>query len=271
MGRVYRGRHISDGRRAALKVLSYDYEDETDAFSRFFHEARALADIESPHLVRVYDFLREGRTALYSMEYLEGEDLGRVIVRERLLPPWRVVRIARQVSNGMQAAHEAGVVHRDLKPENVFLVRNGPWADFVKILDFGIAKYRAVVAHRTAVGAQVGSPWYMSPEQALGSAVVDGRADLYALGCIMYETVTGRVPFDATNPSDVAKKQASEPPTPIRADCGAGPIAPGLAEIILRCLEKDPERRFQTMKALGEALQPFDLDAARRIPTPSVG
>lgn len=263
MGLVYKGRHTTDGREAALKVLSYDYEDENDALSRFFHEARILADLDSPHLVRVYDFVREGAVAAYSMEFLEGEDLARIIVRERTLPPWRVVRIARQVCDAMQAAHDAGVVHRDLKPENVFLVRNGPWPDFVKILDFGIAKYKYLVAHRTALGAQVGSPWYMSPEQAL-SIAVDGRADMYALGCIMYEILSGRVPFDGPSPSEIARKQANETPAPLAHDYGAGPIPEGLAVIILRCLEKDPKGRFANMRALSESLREYDGDATRR-------
>ncbi len=269
MGRIYRARHVVQAKRAALKILSYDYEDETDAFSRFFHEARSLADIDSPHLVRVYDFLREGRLAAYSMELLAGEDLARVILRDRVVAPGRIVRIARQVCHALQAAHDAGIVHRDLKPENVFLVRNGPSVDFVKVLDFGIAKYRQAVAHRTAEGAMVGSPWYMSPEQALGGAQVDGRADLYALGCIMFETLTGRVPFDAPKPSEVARKQAYAQPEAINGDYGAGPIADGLAEVVLRCLAKQPERRYPSMDALSDALSEYEVEATRREPMPS--
>lgn len=268
MGRVYRCRNAGDGRSAAVKVLSYDYEDESDALSRFYEEARVLAGLDSPHLVRVYDFLREGSIAAYSMEYLEGEDLGRIIVREKCLPPWRVVRIARQVCEAMQSAHDAGVVHRDLKPENVFLVRGASWPDFVKILDFGIAKYKYLVAHRTAIGAQVGSPWYMSPEQAR-SVAIDGRADQYALGCIMYEILSGRVPFDGQNPSEVARQQAHEAPAPLKQDYGGGPIAEGLVAIVLRCLEKTPADRFPSMRTLAEALREYDMDATRREKLPA--
>jgi eukaryotic-like serine/threonine-protein kinase len=250
MGRVYRAVHTGDGRQGALKLLSYDFDDENDALSRFYHEARAMASILSPHLVTIYEYVREGPLAAYVMEYLEGEDLGRVLVRERQFAPPRAVRIAMQVCEGMQAVHDGGVVHRDLKPENVFLVRDAPAPDYVKILDFGIAKYFQSVGHRTARGAMVGSPWYMSPEQAKGLAQVDGRSDLYSLGVILYEMLSGQVPFEGQKNSEVAKKHIHDVPAPLGGDYGSGPVSPELAGVVLRCLAKEPDHRFPSMKDL---------------------
>ena len=258
MGRVYRAVHTGDGRQGALKLLAYDYDDENDALSRFFHEARAMATILSPHLVTIFEYVREGPYAAYVMEYLEGEDLGRLLVRERQVAPGRAVRIAMQVCDGMQAVHEGGVVHRDLKPENVFLIRGATSPDHVKILDFGIAKYFQSVGHHTARGAMVGSPWYMSPEQAKGLAQVDGRSDLYSLGVILYEMLSGQVPFEGQKNSEVAKKHIHDTPPPLGGDYGAGEVPGELARIVLRCLAKEPADRFETMTVLCEALSPYN-------------
>ena len=254
MGRVYRAVHTGDGRQGALKLLAYDYDDENDALSRFFHEARAMATIQSQHLVTIFEYVREGPYAAYVMEYLEGEDLGRVLIRERQVAPARAVRIVMQVCEGMQAVHDGGVVHRDLKPENVFLLRDATWPDYVKILDFGIAKYFQTVGHRTARGAMVGSPWYMSPEQAKGLAQVDGRSDLYSLGVILYEMLSGQVPFEGQKNSEVAKKHIHDTPPPLGGEYGSGDVPPALAAIALRCLSKDPADRFESMAVLRSAL-----------------
>jgi serine/threonine-protein kinase len=155
----------------------------------------------------------------------------------------------------MQAVHDGGVVHRDLKPENVFLLKNAPWPDYVKILDFGIAKYFQSVGHRTARGAMVGSPWYMSPEQAKGLAHVDGRSDLYSLGVILYEMLCGQVPFEGQKNSEVAKKHIHDTPPPLGGDYGSGLVSAELAAIVLRCLAKDPSDRFESMAALRSALE----------------
>ena len=257
MGRVYRAVHTGDGREGALKLLSYEFDDENDALSRFYHEARAMASIQSPHLVAIYEYVREGPFAAYVMEYLEGEDLGRVLIRERQFIPARAVRIAMQVCEGMQAVHDGGVVHRDLKPENVFLVKNAPSPDYVKILDFGIAKYFQSVGHRTARGAMVGSPWYMSPEQAKGLTGVDGRSDLYSLGVILYEMLCGQVPFEGQKNSEVAKKHIHDSPPPLGDDYGSGAIARELAATVLRCLAKEPDQRYPSMLALRDELVRF--------------
>ena len=257
MGRVYRAVHTGDGREGALKLLSYEFDDENDALSRFYHEARAMASIQSQHLVTIYEYVREGPLAAYVMEYLEGEDLGRVLIRERQFAPGRAVRIAMQVCEGMQAVHDGGVVHRDLKPENVFLVKNAPSPDYVKILDFGIAKYFQSVGHRTARGAMVGSPWYMSPEQAKGLTAVDGRSDLYSLGVILYEMLCGQVPFEGQKNSEVAKKHIHDIPPPLGADYGSGAIAHDLAATVLRCLAKEPDQRFASMRILRDELARF--------------
>ena len=193
MGRVYLAEHERLGRRAAVKLLDgWDPE----LVSRLFCEARAVAQIGDEHLVDVYDFVADPQRGVvaYVMEYLAGEDLRKLLAREKVLAPSRVARIAAQICEGLAAAHKVGVVHRDLKPDNIVLVRRGGDTDFVKLVDFGIAQFAGPVAHRTRAGIALGSAAYMAPEQAEGKRV-DGRADLYAVGVVMHELLTGEVPF----------------------------------------------------------------------------
>ena len=252
MGRVYLAEHERLGRRAAVKIL-----DGWDAelVSRLFHEARAIAQIGHDHLVDVYDFVADPQrnVVAYIMEYLAGEDLRKLLTREKVLAPGRVARIAAQVCEGLGAAHKVGVVHRDLKPDNIVLVRRGGDSDFVKLVDFGIAQFAGPVGHRTRAGIALGSAAYMSPEQAEGKRV-DGRSDLYALGVVMHELLTGEVPYlGKTSRETLELMHVSKVPSSA-GDHGAGPVSERLAQVVQRCLAKRSEDRFQTADELRLAL-----------------
>ena len=252
MGRVYLAEHERLGRRAAVKVLDgWDPE----LVSRLFCEARAVAQIGDDHLVDVYDFVADPQRGVvaYIMEYLAGEDIRKVLQRERVMAPARVARIASQICGGLAAAHKVGVVHRDLKPDNIVLVRRGGDSDFVKLVDFGIAQFAGPVAHRTRAGIALGSAAYMAPEQAEGKRV-DGRADLYAVGVVMHELLTGEVPFlGKTSRETLEIMHATRVPT-CAGDHGAGMVSEPMARVVQRCMAKRPEDRYQTAEELRTAL-----------------
>lgn len=252
MGRVYLAEHERLGRRAAVKVLDgWDPE----LVSRLFCEARAVAQIGDEHLVDVYDFVADPQKGVvaYVMEYLAGEDLRKLLQRERVLAPHRVARLAAQICAGLDAAHKVGVVHRDLKPDNIVVVRRGGDSDFIKIVDFGIAQFAGPVAHRTRAGIALGSAAYMAPEQAEGKRV-DGRADLYAVGVLMFELLTGEVPFlGKTSRETLEIMHSTRPPSAI-GDHGAGQVSDGMAKLVQKCMAKRPEDRFQTADDLRKSL-----------------
>jgi serine/threonine-protein kinase len=252
MGRVYLAEHERLGRRAAVKVLDgWDPE----LVSRLFCEARAVAQIGDEHLVDVYDFVADPQKGVvaYIMEYLPGEDLRKALQRDKALAPARVARIGAQICEGLAAAHKVGVVHRDLKPDNIVLVRRGGESDFVKLVDFGIAQFAGPVAHRTRAGIALGSAAYMAPEQAEGKRV-DGRADLYAVGVVMHELLTGEVPFlGKTSRETLEIMHTTRAPT-AAGDHGAGLVTDTFAKLVQRCMAKRPEDRPQTAEELRTAL-----------------
>jgi len=260
MGRVYLAEHERLGRRAAVKVLDgWDPE----LVSRLFCEARAVAQIGNEHLVDVYDFVADPQRGVvaYIMEYLDGQDLRKVLQRDKVLPPSRVANIAAQICEGLAAAHKVGVVHRDLKPDNVVLVRRGGDFDFVKLVDFGIAQFAGPVAHRTRAGIALGSAAYMAPEQAEGKRV-DGRADLYAVGVVMHELLTGEVPFlGKTSRETLEIMHSTRPPSAV-GNHGAGPVSDEMARLVQKCMAKRPEERHQSADELRKAL----LDVASLAP-----
>ena len=260
MGRVYLAEHERLGRRAAVKLLDgWDPE----LVSRLFCEARAVAQIGDEHLVDVYDFVADPQRGVvaYVMEYLAGEDLRKLLQREKVLAPSRVARIAAQICEGLAAAHKVGVVHRDLKPDNIVLVRRGGDPDFVKLVDFGIAQFAGPVAHRTRAGIALGSAAYMAPEQAEGKRV-DGRADLYAVGVVMHELLTGEVPFLGKTSRETLEIMHSTRAPSAAGDHGAGQVSEQLAKLVQRCMAKRPEDRFETADELRKAL----LDVASLAP-----
>ena len=257
MGAVYLAEHVVIERKVAIKILSQDFAHKADLVQRFIQEARAAARIGHENIVEVYDF---GETAsgsvFFAMEYLEGQDLAQLIQKAGSLPAARVRHIALQICRALAAAHTKKIVHRDLKPENIYLIEREGRTDFVKVLDFGIAKMSTIEegpGRLTRTGMIFGTPEYMSPEQARGE-VPDHRVDIYALGCILYEMLTGRVPFQAETFMGTLTKHMFEMPEPPSRRCRI-PIPPELEAVCLRAMEKDRDRRFQTMQDVAQGLE----------------
>jgi eukaryotic-like serine/threonine-protein kinase len=260
MGFVYRCRHKVLDRLVAIKILRQDVPRARVVMERFVLEAKAASAIGNAHIVDVLDFgeLPDGST-YFVMEFLEGRSLADVMDRERPIAEELIVSLARQIAEGLGAAHVASIVHRDLKPDNVFLVERHGTRDFVKILDFGIAKIGTAQSKITRAGEIFGTPHYMAPEQAKGSTV-DHRADIYALGVILFELITGHVPFDSETPFGVLTQHISADPPPPSA---LNPrVTPGLEAIVLKCLAKKPEQRYASMTALIEELDRLGRGAA---------
>ncbi len=256
MGIVYAGRHVLINKRVAIKVLRADMTRDKEMLDRFRREAQAASSIGHPHIVDVSDYgqLPDGAAYLV-MEYLEGRSLAQEMRSKGPLPAGRIVHVARQVADALAAAHALDIVHRDLKPDNVHLVARGSDEDFVKILDFGIAKMAGPGADRlTRAGTVFGTPHYMAPEQAAGTSV-DHRTDIYSLGVILYEMVSGALPFDADNYMGILTQHMYKAPASLSTLDSAPP--PGLEAIVLKALAKRPEHRYQSMSELIEDLDRF--------------
>jgi len=289
MGTVYRGEHVYIGRPVAVKILHAQFARYEEAVKRFLREARAASSINHPNIVDVTDFGPTPDHGVYFvMEYIEGESLEDLIARESPIALHRAINIINQLASALGRAHELGVIHRDLKPENVmlaarpgrrdlirfvnvdqekgkFVIEREEFYDFVKILDFGIAKVLeqpdgvsghqgATSAGHTIAGAVFGTPEYMSPEAAQGLPV-DHRSDVYSLGILFYDMLVGHVPFEAEAAADVMQQQIHAPPVPPRLARPDAEITDAAERLILKALSKRPEDRQQDMDALRAELQ----------------
>ncbi|HET8624668.1 MAG TPA: serine/threonine-protein kinase [Gemmatimonadales bacterium] len=264
MGEVWRAEHRMLARPAAIKlirpeVLGATRDDSRNALRRFEREAQATALLQSPHTVELYDFGRaDDGTFYYVMELLDGFDLNELVERFGPLPPERALCLLRQVCASLAEAHEAGLVHRDIKPANVYACRHGREVDFVKVLDFGLVKHGGALAEDADrlsaenLGAG-GTPAYMSPEQAVGDEHLDGRADLYSVGCLAYWLLTGTAVFTGRTPIETMMKHVHTPPDPPSSRTSQ-PIPRELEAIVLLCLAKEPGARPQTADHLAEML-----------------
>jgi serine/threonine protein kinase len=272
MGLVYRVTHTRLNKPLAIKVLRRENTKDPEVLARFRREAESASGIGNQHIVDINDFgeLEDGST-YFVMECLEGLDLIDAIDLAHRMPEERAIHIAIQLCEALGAAHDAGIVHRDLKPENVFLVQRSDTKDFVKVLDFGIAKVANGPKRLTRDGEVLGTPHYMSPEQCEGDGV-DHRTDIYALGVLLYEMVTGHVPHDADTMMGILTKQMYEDPIPPKVRVPQ--VSEELERLIMRCLEKKPEQRYQTMHEIEADLrrvhtgqQPVGPDTVTLTPT----
>jgi serine/threonine-protein kinase len=258
MGAVYEGENTRIHRRVAIKVLHAGVAEQGEAVARFEREAQAAGRIGSEHIVEVLDLgTLPGGDRYLVMEYLDGEGLGSRIKNRGRLSAQELCPVAFQLMEGLAAAHGAGIIHRDLKPDNVFLLRTrGGKADFVKLLDFGISKFSALSGDSgfsmTRTGAVMGTPYYMAPEQAKGSRELDHRVDIYATGVILYEALTGQVPFNADTFNELLFKIVLEEPRPLEQVDPS--IDRGFSAIVSKAMARDPAHRFQSASDFQNAL-----------------
>ncbi|RKH01063.1 PEGA domain-containing protein [Corallococcus sp. CA053C] len=259
MGRVFQARHVRLGRQVALKVLRPEHARDSSFVQRFFQEARTVNQVNHEHIVEIFDFVDDSPDGyVYCvMELLRGQSLG-ALLKEEGLTLSRVQRIGVQVCAALGAAHQVGVVHRDIKPDNLFISQRSGQADFVKVLDFGVAKLMTtqtgVSLTGTLDGTIIGTPAYMAPEQAAGLPV-DARADIYAVGNILYEMLAGHPPFQASAFGQLVVQIITQAPPPLPAQLPSGePTPPALASLVMRCLAKEPEARPQTLAEVTTAL-----------------
>lgn len=254
MGEVWRAEHLALHAPVAIKLIDPGAMSDPTALQRFMQEARAAAALQSPHVVRTTDFGIDGSVPFIAMELLQGESLQRRLERETRLSPAFTARVIRHVARAIQKAHDAGIVHRDLKPDNVFIV-NTEDEELVKVLDFGVAKAVGGVLGEghgsTRTGALLGTPFYMSPEQAQGERSIDHRSDLWSLGVIAFECMTGRLPFEGAGVGGIVVKICT---APIPVPSSLTPVPHGFDAWFQRALERDPDARFANAKQMADAL-----------------
>jgi eukaryotic-like serine/threonine-protein kinase len=260
MGKVYRAEQAPLGRVCALKVLNPSYAGDQDPefHKRFFLEASIASKLTHPNTVTIFDYGKTDDDVYFmAMEYLDGCTLYRAIREATHFAEERAAHVARQICRALREAHALGVIHRDLKPANIFLVEHGDETDFVKVLDFGLVKNISGDGKGedlTQTGLFMGSPKYMAPEQIRGDRV-DARTDIYALGIIMYEMITGKVPFDRPNSVNILMAHVNEEPPAMRQMNPNITLSPAFEETVMRCMAKDPDQRFRSMDEVLAALK----------------
>ncbi|MEM7160527.1 MAG: SUMF1/EgtB/PvdO family nonheme iron enzyme [Myxococcota bacterium] len=264
MGEVYQGLHRTIEKDVAVKVLAYQHRHNPSLNNRFLEEAKAASKIRHDNVVDITDFGHSPQgCAYFVMEYLEGEDLAATLKREKPLAWPRVQHILSQLLSALGAAHERGIVHRDIKPANClrFTKNNDP--DFIKVLDFGIARISSPEQEEgerlTKAGTIMGTAEYMAPEQARAAADVDARTDLYAVGVMLFEMVTGQLPFTSGSPMELLAKHLTAPP-PRASSVATYPLPVGLDELIARSLAKEPDERYATAQELSAAIAAISTD-----------
>ena len=280
MGKVYRARHLALDRLVCLKMLKPALLEDPTLVGRFEREAKAASRLNHPNGIQVLDFGRnEADGALYIvMELVQGKDLRIVLRDEWPLPEERLCNIIAQVLSALGEAHAHNVIHRDLKPENIMVEQRRDQSDFVKVLDFGIAKILdSDMPGLTRADVVCGTPQYMAPEQATGAAL-DARCDLYAVGVILYQMSTGHLPFDGQNSMEVLTKHVNEPPVPPRQRQPDAPISEAMESVILRALQKEASLRPQTAEEFRQQIlevpkhkQAAQLAAEADVATPPQG
>ncbi len=259
MGVVYKARQIQMDRFVAVKMLHAHVAADPQGLKRFLHDAKACGALQHPNLVQVHDsgVVNEKRPYLV-MSYEEGKSLSQILESDGVLAPKRAMNIFMQVCDGLAHAHHKGIVHRDLKPGNILLTSNDQGPDFVKVVDFGIAKSLGPVGGETQsitkTGETFGSPWYMSPEQCVAQTL-DARSDVYALGCVMYHALTGRPPHVGESAFETMTFHVSKKPLPFRNVRPDLKIAPELEKAVFQAMEKVPEERWQSMMELKQKLR----------------
>ncbi len=267
MGVVVAARHTQLGQQVALKFLHPAVCENPDAVARFLREAQATVQIRSEHVARILDVgtLETGAPYIV-MEFLSGADLGQVLQSRGPLPVAEAVSFVLQACEALAEAHACGIVHRDLKPTNLFLTSRADGSPLVKVLDFGISKTTGAGASPgpvsvTSTATIMGSPAYMSPEQIRSSKHVDARTDIWALGVVLHQLASGHLPFEGESATEIMAMVVADPPTPLRRALSTAPA--GLEDVILRCLEKTPEKRVANVGVLAQALAPFAPDSGR--------
>ncbi len=265
MGMVYRAEHVVLGSTAAVKVLLPQFTRDPVVLERFFTEAKAASSIRHPGITEVFDYGRLGDQAFIAMELLRGDDLTSFLARHGVLSPTVAVEIVKQLLSALDAAHMLGVVHRDVKPDNIYLVRDAaaPGGIRVKVLDFGIAKLvgdQLGSKAKTKGGSILGTPAYMAPEQCRGGAEIDARADLYAVGCILFELLTGRPPFLAEGGGEQMAMHIYEPPPRLSQLAPEVPVE--LDALVAKMLTKAPSDRTPSAA--------WVLAALERVPVPAI-
>lgn len=267
MSVVYMAKHLESGKIYAVKTLRMQAATDELTVKRFQREAETLTYLNHPNIVRIHDYGKTSRKQpFFIMDFLTGDSLGDALKKEKLLSVERVQTIFMQVLGAVAHAHKQGLVHRDLKPGNIMLLKTRQQSDFAKVVDFGIARFEEEAQRLTRMGEVWGSPIYMSPEQCMGSQL-DQRSDIYSLGIVMYEALTGQVPFFGKNYVETMSKQIGEPAKP---PSSANPnvfIPDKLERIIMRTLEKEPDKRYQRVEEMLEDLHKSVEATPKKKPT----
>jgi serine/threonine protein kinase len=258
VGSVYKVNHQALNKIFALKALNPGVTSDEKALRRFDAEAKTVGNLSSPYLIQVHDYgLTDDNAPYLVLDYIEGTNLAEEIARLGHLDERRVLDLFIKVCEGLEHAHSNQIVHRDLKPSNIMLLKDTKGNEIPKIVDFGIAKRQAIDNSMTQTGEIFGTPLYMSPEQCRGKPI-DHRSDIYSLGCVMYEALTGVPPLVGTNPVDTVLRHISDSPAPLKKVCSGWTVSPEIEQVVMACLEKDPNRRPASVSNLQENLKRVD-------------